>query len=620
MCGLAFLCNNRIPAELLTQRVSAALDKIRHRGPDDEGIAHVGHAAQGHRRLSVIDLAGSPQPMRDPSGRYLLAYNGEIYNYREIRKTLSVRWNFLTQGDTEVLLAGLILNGPDFLDSLEGMWAFSLWDTQARQLLLGRDRMGKKPLFFQLLNDGKGIACASEIPALQQLDNTSWHEDEKTTCNYLNHGFAMPGYTAIHEVREILPGHVAYWNEADGQLEQKAWWSLKLREYHGSRSTVQSELRRTFITAIERRMVADVEVGSFLSGGIDSSLICAIIAKELNKPLKTFTIGFQESSFDERKYARQVADLYGTEHYEEILESWDESALEHQLLNHVGQPFADASILPTSLVSQVASAHVKVALSGDGGDELFSGYQRYQARSILVWYSRLPNGLRKLAEKAIRALPEPAAHHSRSLLKKAHLFMDIVERQQAETPYFAPLLFSPSLLRKVAPALETKGHAPPGIPEKTNLDDIQRMMFADALIYLPQDVMTKVDRASMANSLETRSPFLDRNMIELAFSLPRHWHRNAFSGKRMLKAAFADLLPNALWQRRKQGFGVPIHAWFRGKLGDRLLTLAYEDTSSPLCANGISNLLNEHRQGNRDHGYRLWALYAYLLWRSKRQQ
>ncbi len=617
MCGLIFLYDQTQSSEALLSRATKGLDKIRHRGPDDGRIELSGKAIIGHRRLSIIDLAGSPQPMTDSTGRYLLAYNGEIYNYAEVRSRLAGRWEFKTNGDTEVLLAGLVLDGEQFLDGLEGMWAFALWDAQEERLMLGRDRMGKKPLFYQLLPEG-GVACASELPALRELSDKPWHEDEDTTADYLRHGYAMPGYTAIREVREVMPGHVAYWKKSQG-LTQKAWWQLKIRNFPGDKKSAVAELRETFIAAVKRRMVADVEVGAFLSGGIDSSLVCAIIRKEFDALLKTFTIGFEETAFDERKYARLVADTYGTDHYEEVLKTWDDSELERLLINHVGQPFADASILPTTLVSQVAASHVKVALSGDGGDELFSGYQRYQARNLLIWYSRLPKGLRRLAEKAVRALPEPTAHHSRSILKKAHLFMDVVARQKAETPYFAPLMFDPVMLHQLAPGLEGKGHTPPGIPEQTELDDIGRMMFADALIYLPQDILTKVDRASMANSLETRAPFLDTQVVELAFSMPRRWHRRGFSGKKMLRESFADFLPESLWNRRKQGFGVPIHSWFRGGLGDRLIALANENADGPISVKAVSDLLAIHRGGARDYGYRLWVLYSYLLWRSHKR-
>lgn len=613
MCGFVFLHDRALKCDELSRRANSALDKIFHRGPDDGHVVLAGEAILGHRRLSIIDLEGSLQPMQDPAGRYLLAYNGEIYNYVEVRSQLEKRWDFVTKGDTEVLLAGLVLEGESFLERLEGMWGFVLWDSQAGRLLMGRDRMGKKPVFFQPLLGG-GLACASELSALLKLGDGVWHEDAHSTADYLRYGYTMPGYTAWREVFEVLPGHVADWRPG-GELQQRPWWQLCQRNFSGNQDAAGELLRDALVAAVERRMVADVEVGAFLSGGIDSSLICAIIRRELDSPLKTFTIGFEETAFDERRYARLAADTFGTFHYEEVLTGWDEAELERLLLDHVGQPFADPSLLPTALVSRVAAAQVKVALSGDGGDELFCGYQRYQARNILRWYSRLPLALRHLAEKAIRALPEPTAHHSRSLFKKAHLFMDIVARQQAEIPYFAPLMFDPVMLQQLAPGFDGMGHSPPGIPEQTEPDDIAHMMFADALIYLPQDILVKVDRASMAHSLETRAPFLDRAVIELAFSLPRDWHRNGVRGKRMLHKAFPDHLPKELWHRRKQGFSVPIHAWFRGELGERLLTLAHEDSGSPLSTEAIASLLSEHRQRARDHGYRLWVLYAYLLWR-----
>ncbi len=613
MCGFVFLYDQKLACDELCRRANSALEKIFHRGPDDGRVVPAGKAVLGHRRLSIIDLAGSPQPMPDPTGRYLLAYNGEIYNYIEVRSQLEKHWDFVTKGDTEVLLAGLIIEGESFLERLDGMWAFVLWDSQTGRLLVGRDRMGKKPVFFQPLPGG-GLACASELSALRKLGDGAWHEDPHSTADYLRYGYTMPGYTAWREVFEILPGHVADWSPG-AELQQRSWWQLRQRDFSGNQDAASALLHDELVTAVERRMVADVEVGAFLSGGIDSSLVCAIIRKELDLPLKTFTIGFEESAFDERRYARLAAGAFGTSHYEEVMAGWDEAELERLLLDHVGQPFADPSLLPTALVSRIAAGQVKVALSGDGGDELFCGYQRYQARNILRWYSRLPLRLRHLAEKAIRVLPEPTVHHSRSLLKKAHLFMDVVGRQQAETPYFAPLMFDPIMLRQLVPSLEGMGHAPPSIPEQTEPDDIMGMMFADALIYLPQDILVKVDRASMAHSLETRAPFLGRAVVELAFSLPRNWHRNGMSGKRMLHKAFPDHLPKMLWHRRKQGFGVPIHAWFRGELGERLLTLAHEDSDSPLSTEMIAALLSEHRLRGRDHGYRLWVLYAYLLWR-----
>ena len=294
------------------------------------------------------------------------------------------------------------------------------------------------------------------------------------------------------------------------------------------------------------------------------------MAGRLHKTPKTFTIGFSEKSFDERGVARQVASQYKTQHYERCLETWDRDRLESMILSHIGQPFYDASLLPTDMVSQLASQHVKVALSGDGGDELFSGYQRYQARMILRWYARLPSFFRSQMEQAIRLLPEPMQHHSRSILKKAHLFLDILERKSSETPYVAPVLYSDNVFADLAGDIARSGHPPPVLPTVDPADDILEMMRADAAVYLPQDILVKVDRASMAHSLEVRAPFLDSRVVQLAFSLPVSWHRGAMSGKQMLRNTFRQLLPDNIWGRRKQGFGVPIHQWFRSDLGNEL--------------------------------------------------
>jgi asparagine synthase (glutamine-hydrolysing) len=612
MCGIAFLHASTRHSEKRSLCITQALDDMAHRGPDDSRVIMEGPAICGHRRLSIIDLAASHQPMRSPDGRYVLTFNGEIYTYREIRETLARRWEFHTNGDTEVLLAGLALDGVDFISHLEGMWAFALWDTLDNTLLLCRDRMGKKPLYYT--SHGDEFCCASELPALRHLSDRPWQEDAHSTADYLRYGYCLPGYTAYENIREVLPGHYLIWSARNREIIERPYWHLSVEQFAGTPVQAAKKLHETLITAIKRRMVADVEVGAFLSGGVDSSLVVGIVRQELGSPLKTFTIGFDEQAYDERQFARIIADTFGTDHYEEILGKWKEDDLEKLVLNHLGQPFADASLLPSALVSRVAARHVKVALSGDGGDELFSGYQRYQARMLLRWYTRLPQSLRNNLARLIRSLPEPMAHHSRSLLKKAHLFADLADRLTAESPYFAPLMFSPAWLQELAPDLVGLGHQPPNIPESTTPDDLQRMMLADACIYLPQDILVKVDRASMAQSLETRAPFLDRQVVELAFSLPRRWHRNGLAGKRMLHKTFSALLPASIWRRRKQGFGVPLHEWFRGGLGVKLNEFLADDPG-PLRADFVRSLQKSHRCRNRDHGYRLWLIYVYLLWR-----
>lgn len=605
MCGLIFLYADRIDNP--DARIAKSLRHLRHRGPDAQRQWCVGRAHLAHARLSIVDLEHSQQPMLSPDGRYALVYNGEIYNYRALRSALAARWTFQTTGDTEVLLAGLIQEGESFLNRLEGMWAFALWDTQAKTLLLSRDRLGKKPLYYFLAREG--FACASELPALRYLAASSWAQDPDSIADYFRYGYCLPGYTAWQGVLEVLPGHWLKWRPGM-QLVQKAYWQLPLPNEDSTFGS-DEELEQLLVDAVGKRLVADVEVGGFLSGGIDSSLVCALAQRQMDRKLKTFTIGFREAAYDESAYAEKVAAFLGTDHRCEVFSGWDESDLEILLRDHVGQPFADSSLLPTAMVSRVASNAVKVVLTGDGADELFGGYQRYQARLLLRWYSRIPMGMRKVAEKAIRRLPEPTVHHSRSLLKKANLFLDIERRGQAETPYVAPLNFHPREFSLLFPELTGHGHKPPGLPEQTEMEDLQRMLISDALIYLPQDILAKLDRASMSVGLEARAPFLDHKVVETAFYRPAKSHLKLGSGKQSLRRVFATMLPKEVWRRRKQGFGVPIHAWFRGHLGDRFQERLGKDQGAVNELRARA-LLEQHQSGKRDNGQRLWLLYAYL--------
>jgi asparagine synthase (glutamine-hydrolysing) len=611
MCGVVF-CYSRAGGQAVREKVGSALDKLAHRGPDDSGIVVTGNAVSGHRRLSIIDLEKSRQPMSSPCGRYTLSFNGEIYNYKKLREPLTRQWQFKTSGDTEVLLAGLVSEGISFINRLEGMWAFSFWDESSQSLYLSRDRIGKKPLYYQL-SDG-AIAAASELPALRLLAPSPWGEDPDSTADYFRYGFYLPGYTAYREVQEVLPGHYLKWSP-DRAAEQTRYWSINPQAADvRSRESCKAELVSALTGAVEKRLVADVEVGAFLSGGVDSSLIVALLRQSGIHP-KTFTIGFEDQAYDERSYATQVANYLETDHHEKLLGGWDVQRLFELLKEHVGQPFADSSLLPTALVSELAAQHVKVVLSGDGADELFSGYQRYQARTLLRWYTRLPGPLRNNIPKLVRSMPEPMAHHSRSLLKKAHLFIDLAQAHGENTPYVAPALYSGAQFQHLAPQLTHSGHQPPGMPGQSEPDDIAQMMLADALVYLPQDILAKVDRASMACSLEARTPFLDTKVIELAFSLPRGWHRDRFRGKRFLHDTFRGLLPSSIWRRRKQGFSVPIHAWFRGAMGQEMESLL-DSPVLPFNAKYVSGLLKEHREYRRDHGHRLWNLYNYCIWKN----
>lgn len=610
MCGICFAWRPDLSEADLSRVMDRSLDLIAHRGPDDSGRVVQRPWALGNRRLSIIDLPGGHQPLSDATGRYHISYNGELYNYRELRRQLSDVWNFVTRGDTEVVLAGLVSHGVDFLRLMEGMWGLAVWDQDEQALLLVRDRMGQKPLYYQ--SDVHHFACASELPALRALSWRGWQEDLHSTADYFRFGYCLPGTTAYKQVHELLPGHWLRWSPGQGVVQQP-YWRLSPGGFHGSRSQAGEMLQTAIVQGIERRLVSDVEVGALLSGGVDSSLVAAITTQRLNQKLKTFTMGFEDHTFDERRYARRIARHCGSRHFDDCLTLVHSEDLVRHILGKVGQPFADGSILPTALVCRMAADHVKVVISGDGGDELFCGYQRYLGRALLRWYTRLPDLLRAPARRLILSFPEPGAHHSASLLKKAHLFLDAADRMGHEAPYIAPSYYTPEMFQQLLPAVWRKGHRPPLLPRVTTLDDLHQMMVADALIYLPQDILAKVDRASMAYSLEVRSPFLDRRIVELALCLPRHWHRIGVWSKRMLHSAFGDLLPGWVWQRRKHGFGIPVHQWFRQGLAQRLTELLHQ-SEHPLGVPMVQRLVQEHTAGHRDHGQRLWQIYVYLQW------
>jgi len=612
MCGVSFLWSDESTEASIQSRMELSLEKIAHRGPDFKRYELLGSGCIGHTRLSIIDIEASHQPMVSPNGRYHLAYNGEIYNYQQVRKSLEHSWQFKTKGDTEVLLAGLILFGVDFLNRLEGMWSFVFWDELEENLLLCRDRMGKKPLFYRSVS--KGFSCCSELPGLAALSEGSWCEDLQSTADYFRYGFYLPGHTAYENVQEVKPGHVLRWKP---KLEpmQEPYWTLGVQRYLHTKENAIDDLKNALHESVKRRLVSDVDVGCFLSGGVDSSILAALSSKYHTDQLKTFTIGFDSKSYDERKFARKVSEYLRTDHYEHVLEGWSREEMEVLLKEHVGQPFQDPSLLPTSKVSELASKHVKVALSGDGGDELFCGYQRYKARAIISYYRRLPQLVKEQVAKMIRLMPEPTSHHSGSLLKKAHLFLNIVDCQKSETPYVSSRYSSDVQFDQWLPGLSGYGYRDDRLIDDAKPNEVIAMMFNDAHIYLPQDIHTKVDRASMRHSLEARAPFMDKSIVELAFSLPVEWQCSWRTNKPMLYNAFSDMIPEAIWGRRKQGFSVPVGEWFKGEMGEDLLGLLDVVNSPFINKDAVKNLYKDNAEGRKDNGHKLWLFYVYLLWK-----
>jgi asparagine synthase (glutamine-hydrolysing) len=612
MCGIAFLLAPAVPPGERSERMDAALQRLKHRGPDESGN-FVGHDfVAGHTRLAIIDLKGGHQPMRDPGGRWILVFNGEIYNYRELRAQLAGRWNFRDDSDTEVLLAGLITEGAKFIERLDGMWAFVLHDVASGDLLLSRDRFGKKPLYYR--QHGITFACASELPALEVLTpDVAVTEDAAGIADYFRYGYALPGTTCLAGVREVLPAHTLRLR-TDGSIVQERYWAPSVEPWTGRFEEAAEQVRELLTQGVRRRQLAsDVEVGAFLSGGVDSTTVCALAQESGFGRLRTFTAGFAEPTYDERAPAARAAAELGTLHTAEEIKPDIAAALATELPRRMGQPFGDSSLVPSALVASVAARHVKVVLTGDGADEIFGGYARYAGRLLRQRYHRLPASLRSIVERGVLATPEPYAHHSGSFLKRAHLFVRLA-REDSDA-YLGPPAIRKETLAQLVPGLGM-GNSMPERPWPDDPDELRQMLLMDSLVYLPQDILQKVDRATMMYSLEARSPFLDKALFEFAIRLPRQWHFSGLRGKRLLQAAMRGRVPDFIWDRRKQGFASPVSHWLRHWLGDDLLAMTNSGDTGAVDAAGLRALLREHRAGAADHSQPLWLAYAYLRWRA----
>lgn len=610
MCGIAFLRAPSWSSEARRQRMTAALQHLEHRGPDETGCFVDRDFAAGQTRLAVIDLDGGHQPMRDPTGRWVLVFNGEIYNYRELRARLQARWDFRDDSDTEVLLAGLATEGAGFVERLDGMWAFALHDTASGDSFLSRDRFGKKPLYYR--NSAAVFACASELPALAALTpDMTPAEDAAGIADYFRYGYALPGRTCLQGVSEVLPAHMM-WRYADGSIVQKRYWSPSIEPWTGGFGEAAEHVRELLTQGVRRRQLAsDVEVGAFLSGGIDSTTVCALAQESGFGRLRTFTAGFAEPTYDERGPAARAAAELGTLHTAEEIKPDMAAALATELPRRMGQPFGDSSMIPSALVASVAARYVKVVLTGDGSDEIFGGYARYAGRLLRQRYHSMPAALRSAIERIVLATPEPYAHHSGSFSKRVHLFVRLA-REDAHA-YVGPPAIRKETLDCLVPGLGV-GNTMPELPWPDDPDEIRHMLLMDALVYLPQDILQKVDRAGMMFSLEARSPFLDKELFEFVVRLPWQWHFARFRGKRLLRAAMRGRVPDFIWGRRKQGFASPVSHWLRDKLGDDLLAMADSGNAGVVSPAGLRGLLEEHRAGRADHSQPLWLAYSYLRW------
>jgi len=611
MCGIAGLVT--MGGETPARDALAAMGMaMAHRGPDDATVEVYGRAGFSFRRLSIIDVAGGAQPLHNEDGSCHVILNGEIYNHVDLRAELaSLGHRFKTHSDVEIVVHGYEEWGDAVVPRLRGMFAFALWDERRERLLIGRDRLGKKPLVYHVAN-GR-IAFASELQGLLKAPGVPRTVDLAAIHDYLTYQYVPAPLTAFEDVRKLPPAHTLVFE--NGRARVAPYWSLSFRGNGPvSEADAVEELRRRLREAVKIRLMSEVPLGAFLSGGIDSSTVTALMAEW--GQVKTFSIGFEDDDFNELPFARMVAERYATDHREFIVRP-DAAEILPKLVEHYGEPYADSSAVPTYYLARLTSEHVTVALNGDGGDELFAGYPRYgalaayEALARAPFRSRLPGPLegwarRWLPSRAVRFLGAVSARPEESYARTVSYF----------SPEEKAALYSDEMRTAVGSLdsyellydLYRRSDAP---------DLLGRTLYVDTLTYLPGDLLVKVDIATMANSLEGRSPFLDHDLVEFAASLPSDFKLRRGQGKYLLRKAAADLLPSPILTRPKMGFGVPISRWFRGELRPFLndVLLSPAAAARPFFKReSVESLVRRHLSGAEDHSPRLWALLMLELW------
>jgi asparagine synthase (glutamine-hydrolysing) len=622
MCGIAGIAALDLERPVDPADVTPMLRTLQHRGPDDEGVHCANGVAIGHRRLSIIDVAGGHQPLFGHRPSTSIVINGEIYNYRELRYALEQRGHrFATSSDSEVVAHAYDAYGLEFLDRLDGMFALALWDDAEKRLVLARDRMGEKPLFYAVRNGL--LLFASELSAILAHPAVDRTLDPVALSQYLALEYVPAPRSMIADVCKLMPASALILER--GAIRTTRYWSIDpvAKQPPMAYPDAVDELRDLLASAVQSRLVSDVPLGIFLSGGLDSSTVAAFAARA--GALETFSIGFTESSFDESSYARQVATYIGSHHHERIVTGDEMPDLVPRLGAWLDEPIGDASILPTAILSKFAREHVTVALGGDGGDELFAGYPMHQAHKIARIARALPDSLHGFARASARALPVSYTNFSASFK-----MLSFLRGAAAPAPFnhalwmssFSPqeqrFLMTPSMARDAAPADNAFAPITERWSESSRAPLLARATHLDATTYLPNDILTKVDRAAMASSLEVRAPFLARAVVEFAFSLPDAYRMKRLDGKRILKDAVHGLIPENVIRRPKKGFGMPVGAWLNGPLAPLLDDVLSADAlrdAGIFDAAYVARMIAEHRNGAADHRKPLWTLLVFELWR-----
>ncbi len=627
MCGICGYVYND-PARPADRAILSAMNaSILHRGPDSEGLYVNGPAGIAMRRLAIIDVACGDQPLANEREDAWIVFNGEIYNHPKLRAELTARGHqFRTHSDTECIIHAYDEWGDDCVKHLRGMFAFAIWDTRKRRLLLARDRVGKKPLYYAE-HDG-ALIFGSELKCIRRYPGFTGTPSPIALHHFLTLQYVPDPLTAFNEVKKLPPAHTLVLE--DGRVTTRRYWDLDFRtKSELPEADLRAEVRAKIEESVRIRLMSEVPLGAHLSGGIDSSIIVGLMASMSDRPVKTFSVGFEEAAFNETEHARVVAEKFRTEHHEFTIRP-DAFEVLDSLVDHFDEPFADPASIPLWYLSKLTREHVTVALNGDGGDEAFAGYQRYYADRIADWYGVVPRFVRdKVVPGVLRAFPTT----SNKPVEKSYLAAIRKLGQAASMgrgasvvrwgSYFGEAekadLYTPDFASKV------QGHPSHAAMEETYAramaeNPLERTLYTDLHHYLPGALLVKADRITMAHSLEGRSPLLDHELLELAARLPARWKVRGSTTKWILRDLFRDLLPESITRRGKLGFSVPLARWFAGpKLQDVRDTLLSKDaqSSSILRRERVERLIEDNRAGRADHGKKLWALLNLEVWMRK---
>jgi len=610
MCGIAGFLYRDASRRASIEELKPMLDRITHRGPDDWGSYLDGPLAIGMRRLSIIDLSTGHQPIHNEDETVWTVFNGEIYNFLELRPDLEAKGHkFYTNTDTEVIVHLWEEYGPEFVHHLRGMFGIAVWDTKKRTLMLVRDRLGIKPLYYCDAPDG--VFFGSELKAMLAHPSVPRETDYQAVREYLELQYIPAPRTVLKGVAKLEPGHYALVER--GSLQVREYWDAVPDPVEKPLAEYREELEETLMKSVRLRLISDVPLGVFLSGGIDSSTVVALMARQMGEPVKSFSIGFDYEDFDELRYARLIAKHFGTDHHEEIVHP-EAIALLPKLVWHYDEPFADSSSIPTYYVCRMARKHVTVALSGDGGDELFGGYTRYLLMRKYERFDRLMGSLRTPLFSVARRLPFSLRH--RALLTRLMKPLPDIYRDWMS-------FFTPTWLESLAPLPPLGGSMPSSDGWRKHWERAKdqafmaRLLYVDMKTYLPDDILTKVDRASMAVSLEARVPILDHKVVELAARIPFRYKINGDMTKFILKDMIRPWMPEGFLKRPKMGFGVPLVEWFRKELKDyvrdRLLS-ARARQRGLFDMKFVEELIDLHQSGRTNVAALLWALLFLEEW------